>query len=94
MKPKTIITLATALFVSYGLSLAQEANNTELLAIHEDLVIPSQNSQYLDAGKSLKKALSDNNVQGVGYYSFWLYDNSFIHVRQIQNYAGSGQKSF
>jgi hypothetical protein len=87
MKLRTMLSLAITLAFSLSFAVAQDSGDTQLLLIHEDLVIPSENFKYIEAGKSLKQALSDNNIQEIGYSSFWLYDNSWIHVRPIQNFA-------
>jgi hypothetical protein len=87
MKPRTILLLATMLVYSINISYSQDSDDTQLLWIHEDLVIPSESSKYMEAMKGLKQSLSDNSVQEFGYNSFWRYDNSWIHVRPIQNLA-------
>jgi len=87
MKLRTILSLATVLAFSMSLSYAQDTDDTQMLLIHEDLVIPSQSAKYMEASKNLKQALTDNNVSGFNYLSFWLYDGSMIHVSQIENFA-------
>jgi hypothetical protein len=87
MKLRTILSLAIVLAFSVSLSFAQDSDDTQLLLIHEDLVIPAQTGKYMEASKNLKQALVDNNVAGFSYLSFLLYDNSIIHVSQIENFA-------
>lgn len=87
MKPKIALSLAIALALSLNVSIAQDSGDAQLLMIHEDVVIPAQVMKYLDASRSFKKALEDHDVKTFGYQSFWLDNNTFIHVRQIQNFA-------
>lgn len=88
MKPTSLLTLLALIWaLSFNFTSAQTADETQLLMVHEDLVIPSENGKYMEAMKGLKQILSDNAVRTFGYNSFWLYDNSWIHVRPIKSLA-------
>ena len=68
------------------LAFPSAAQNKKWFAIHEDLVIPSQDTRYTEALKNLKAACSTHKLN-VGWVTVRHDDNSYIHLMPISSFA-------
>ncbi|MCI0750427.1 MAG: hypothetical protein L0Y35_01185 [Flammeovirgaceae bacterium] len=77
----------TLFFVAALMATAAYAQDQKKwFAIHEDLVIPSQNTKYVEAMKNLKAACQLHKV-GVTWTTVMHDDYSYIHLSPIKNFA-------
>ena len=81
-----IIMLLLILAAMPGIS-QEKADKWQMMAVHEDKVLPSMMSQYEETAKSLVTALKENNVQSVKYMTVMTEDMRYIYVTPVENYA-------
>jgi hypothetical protein len=82
MKKMTLL----ALFAIVLVNTAAAQDQKMWFSVHEDLVIPSKNEQYVSAMKALKEACLKHQV-AVSWVTVRHDDNSYIHLSPIKNFA-------
>lgn len=82
MKKSSLLALAAILLAVHVAAQDQK----KWFAIHEDLVIPSKDAQYVEAMKTLKAACQQHKVP-VTWITVKHDDNSYIHLTPLKNFA-------
>jgi len=87
MRQMKFILIATLFISTVERSFAQEDPNAQLLLIHEDDVIVSKTSEYMEASQGFVNLMSENNFAGTTFTAFRMDDYTFMYVSPIENMA-------
>ena len=90
---KKLISLFGLSLMILGPALAQDDSKPQLFAIHEDIVKPSKNGDFMEAMKNLKSACTEYSAE-VNWTSVWYNDNSVIHLSPIENFGALDNNPF